>query len=430
MSQKSLNALFAAFVGLVVMLIVWPWGGQAGGLRTPETASQETSGFLRLNLTTSYAATPTPKGRGIFNPQGLENFFVALAQSHKQPVRVVHYGDSHTAADLWTGFLRERLQTAFGDGGPGYLTPANPFSGTRRNALSAADDGWIFDGIGRQAGARDGFYGLAGVSLSAEHADAALTLTSNANRYEIYYLKRPNGGRFALRTGGREVTKEPVSTAADVPQAGYEAFTLNGKGNHVMELRTLDDKPVRILGIVAERPTGLVYDALGINGARLKRWQDWSKTLLADNLRRRQPALVILAYGTNEVTDDDWTPENYTRLLAAVVRQVQQAAPDASILIVGPPERADKSLATERLPALIAAQKQAAAETGVAFWSAYDATGGAGMMATWVAAKWAQPDRVHLSRLGYQQLGALLYEDLRVAFEQLRTASRKPFPAE
>src|SRR5262249_8876515 len=32
------------------------------------------------------------------------------------PVRILQYGDSHTAADEWTGELRNRFQERFGDG--------------------------------------------------------------------------------------------------------------------------------------------------------------------------------------------------------------------------------------------------------------------------------------------------------------------------
>ena len=427
MSHKGRNALFVMFIGLLMILIFWPGGAAINSQAKLDFAPANLSNFTQLN---NAASSSRANVSGIFQPTALQHFFNALGESRRRPVRVVHYGDSHVAADLWTGFLRERLQTAFGDGGPGYLTPNNPFSVKRRGVISDASAGWVFDGIGRREGAKDGFFGLAGLSLSAERANDTLTLQAAANHYEVFYLKRPGGGRFELSAGGRKLTAEPVSTAGSVPSAGYQTFNIAGKGLRDIELRTLDDKPVRILGFVAERPTGLVYDALGINGARLKRWQDWSNTLMADNLRQRQPDLLIISYGTNEVTDEDWTPEGYTRLLTTIVRRVQTAVPEASILLAGPPERADNELAAQRLPSLIAAQKQAAQETGVAFWSGYDATGGAGTMALWVNAKWAQPDRVHLSRLGYQRLGALLYEDLRVAYEQLRANQRRPFPAE
>ena len=427
MSNNLRNLLFVLCLCAISLLIVWPWGGYTGDAHAPDTRNDARARHAVIFGKPAFLASPKPRGRGIVNAAALENFFRALAQSRSRPVRVLHYGDSHVAADILTAFIRNSLQSDFGDGGAGYLTPANPFSTQRRNVTTRASNGWTFDGIGRRESARDGFYGLAGISLSAERAGETLTLNAPGRHYEIFYLQRPGGGRFSVHTDGPDVD---IATQAEVPTPGYYAFVGAGAGAHDVEIRTLDDKPVRILGVVAERTAGVVYDVLGLNGARLRRWEDWSSLLLADNLRRRQPALVVLAYGTNEVSDTDWTPENYTRLLANVIRRVRQAVPEASVLVIGPPERADKELAAERLPALIAAQRRAAEANGAAFWSAYDAMGGAGTLENWVAAKWAQPDRIHFSRNGYQRLGALFYEDLRAAYQPRQKSSRRLFSAE
>ena len=54
----------------------------------------------------------------------------------------------------------------------------------------------------------------------------------------------------------------------------------------------------------AEGP-GVVYDALGINGARARAPARWDWAIVASNLRAAQPDLIIVAYGSNEVTDPD-----------------------------------------------------------------------------------------------------------------------------
>src|ERR1700761_83719 len=61
----------------------------------------------------------------------------------RDPVHVIHFGDSHTAADEWTGGLREMLQQRFGDGGSGFSVAGHPFLGYRRfDARSGASNGW------------------------------------------------------------------------------------------------------------------------------------------------------------------------------------------------------------------------------------------------------------------------------------------------
>src|SRR5206468_9976195 len=48
------------------------------------------------------------------------------------PVHILHFGDSHTAADDWTGGLRDLFKERFGDGGSGFSLAGHPFVGYRR----------------------------------------------------------------------------------------------------------------------------------------------------------------------------------------------------------------------------------------------------------------------------------------------------------
>ena len=81
------------------------------------------------------------------------------------PLRILHYGDSHTAADEWTGDLRSRFQEKFGDGGSGYSFAGRPWNGYRREDVrSGSTRGWHTDGLVGRTG--DGIYGLGGVSMS------------------------------------------------------------------------------------------------------------------------------------------------------------------------------------------------------------------------------------------------------------------------
>src|SRR6266545_4600022 len=58
------------------------------------------------------------------NAAALVPFFEMLYRQKtaqaESAVHIVHFGDSHTAADEWTGDLRSLFQSTFGDGGAGY----------------------------------------------------------------------------------------------------------------------------------------------------------------------------------------------------------------------------------------------------------------------------------------------------------------------
>src|SRR5215510_1393561 len=44
-----------------------------------------------------------------------------------KPVHIIQWGDSHTAADDFTGGLRDQFQQRFGNGGSGFSVAGRPF---------------------------------------------------------------------------------------------------------------------------------------------------------------------------------------------------------------------------------------------------------------------------------------------------------------
>ncbi|HEX8143973.1 MAG TPA: GDSL-type esterase/lipase family protein [Pyrinomonadaceae bacterium] len=376
------------------------------------------------------AQTATPqKVRGIENAQALDSFFQALAAAKSrrriEPVRVMHYGDSHTAADILTAEIRRSLQRDFGDGGAGYMSARNPFSTPRRGVQSGATSGWWMDGVGK-GGATDGIYGLAGFSLSTDRPNERAWIETACNHFEIYFLRQPGGGRIDITVNGASVLEQPLSLASDAPAPDYYTFDSPADRVQRIEVRTLGPGKVRLLGIVTEHlAPGVTYDVLGINGARATRLLGWNDTAFVDNIVQRKPDLIILAYGTNEVTDGDWSIESYQRMFANILRRFRRAAPQASILVYGPPDRADNGLAVAKMPAMIEAQRRAAIETGSAFWNSYAAMGGAGSMDAWASQGLGQGDRVHLTKDGYIRMGGMFYSDLMEAYKLFLTRPRR-----
>jgi lysophospholipase L1-like esterase len=368
--------------------------------------------------------------RGLENAAALEKFFSKLSTIKRriEPVRIMHFGDSHTAADILTAQIRNSFQRDFGDGGAGYMVPRNPMSTPRRGVLSGATSGWAIDGIGSRV-EPNGIYGLAGISLATTEADQRAWLETNCNHFEVYYLRQPGGGNIDILVDGQSVLEQPISLASDAPLPDYYTFDTPADRQHRIEVRTTTSGRTRILGIVTEHiAPGVSYDVLGINGARAKRLVSWNDTAFVDNIVQRKPDLIIVAYGTNEVTDDDWTIESYQRMFATILRRFRRAAPQASILVYGPPDRGDVALAGTKMPLMIEAQRRAAFEVGAAFWSSYGAMGGAGSMDVWASNGLGQGDHVHLTSAGYQRMGSMFYEDISDAYKKYLTRAPRSNP--
>jgi lysophospholipase L1-like esterase len=340
-----------------------------------------------------------------------ERFYRLSAGEDPAPVHIVHFGDSHSAADDWTGELRRLLKEKFGDGGSGFSLAGRPFAGYRRyDVQEGGSAGWRSDGL--RSGAGDGFFGLGGISISTRTAGQSVFIETNCDRLEIDYLQQPDGGDVALYD--RDELLQKLSTSGEL---GPGIFTYQpAKGAHHFILKTLDSKSTRLFGWVADKNTGVTYESLGINGTEASVILHWDENMFATYLERRSPGLVVLAYGTNEAFSGAWSAEKYQAMFSNVLRRIRLAAPAASILILGPPDswssHEGKLRPAAGLDRIIGAQKAACREIGCAFWDTRGRMGGPGSMREWVQAGLAQRDYVHFTPTGYRRLGTMLFEDL------------------
>jgi lysophospholipase L1-like esterase len=351
----------------------------------------------------------------IENPAALVPFLLRLSQFENGQstglLRVLHFGDSHTAADEWTGMIRHLLQSRFGDGGTGFLLPGRPFLGFRRlDTKSTATSGWTTEGLAQATG--DGLFGLGGTCISTRRAGESLSLAASGSRFELFYLKQPEGGRLSVSVDG---VSQPLIETDGEWGPGYFKVEVE-EGLHTLALRTLDAAPVRLFGWVAENRSGVTYESLGINGAQASLILNWNEELYDEHLKQRDPALIVLAYGTNEAGAKDWTEESYGAMFSDLIARLRKASPTASILVIGPPDRYIRSqgrmTVMDRVDMIVAAQRKAALSGGCAFWDIREGMGGKGSMRQWVAAGLAQPDYVHFTQDGYRLLGGALYEEL------------------
>lgn len=173
------------------------------------------------------------------------------------------------------------------------------------------------------------------------------------------------------------------------------------------------------------------YEAKGRNGARATDPLKWDWEAIADGFVDNPPALIVVAYGTNEAGDSDLDLGEYKAQFERLLQHYKEAAPDASLLVIAPPDRAIfrrgqwRTLA--RLPELIATQREATLNEGAAFWNQFAAIGGAGSSNRWAnrTPKLAQKDRVHLTLAGYELIADSLYAELMREYELYQQQTTK-----
>ncbi|WP_031497047.1 SGNH/GDSL hydrolase family protein [Bryobacter aggregatus] len=349
-----------------------------------------------------------------------------MEQSKEKNLHVLQYGDSHTASDDWANQLRVLFQGRFGNGGAGYSIAGRPFAGYRRyDVKSGQSTRWETEGLLTKGS--DGYYGLGGVSIAAQRAGETVYLDAEGQNVELSYLQQPGGGKFRVSIDGTETAT--ISTDGPLGPGYWSMATPEGLKRFTVE--TLSHAPVRLLGWVTERNQGLTWETLGINGAQANLSLRWEENQLRELVAKRNPGLIVFAYGTNEASNRDWTPETYRAMFRGVLQRFRAMAPGASFLVVGPPDRAQRVnrawVPVPKLDMISEAQRAVALEMGCAFWDLRERMGGSGAIQRWVYAGFAQGDFVHLTGAGYRLVGETLYKDLMAHYEEFRRIRQKVF---
>jgi lysophospholipase L1-like esterase len=363
--------------------------------------------------------------------RSLDRFFAALSRTQKKEPgavsRLLFFGDSVVASDFGTGTLRRLLQGRFGDAGHGFVLVANAWPQYFHNDVyRLADRGFK---MSRVVGPRvsDGLYGLGGVSFvglqglrSRVGTAKSGTFGRAVSKFEVAYLTTPGGGVLQVSVDG--APRDPIDTDGPEKRSGFTTIPVPD-GEHELELKTTR-APVRLFGVVLERDTpGVVLDAIGLVGARLRAIDESDDAHLAEALRWRAPNLVVYQFGANESADGYAYPmPEYHRTMRAVIVQVERAVPNAGCLVIGAMDRArkegDKLVTVPILPTMVAEQRAVAAEAGCAFYSAFDAMGGKGSMAKWVRKGFGAGDYTHPTSWGAEQLGKWIYAALMARYAE------------
>jgi lysophospholipase L1-like esterase len=376
----------------------------------------------------------------IDNNSALDHFYAALRDLHtgqsRRTVRIVHYGDSPTTADLITGDARDLLQERFGNAGPGFVLIAKPWAWYGHHGVDVSATGWKIDtAVGSM---REANYGLGGAIFTGPvGATSTLHLTAHdSTSIEVQYLDEPGGGTLEIFADGTPAGT--INTAGDAKKDNATTVSLP-PGTKQVQLR-VSGSPVQVFGVVfATNDRGLTYDSIGLNGASTT---VMSRAFNPDSfsiaLEHRNPDLVVINYGTNESGFPSYVEKQYEGELIRAIGRVRAALPDTSILIMSPMDRGERSgdqITTMRaIPEIVAIQQRVAEQTSCGFFNTYQAMGGNGTMGRWYDRRPAMvgADLIHPSPQGAHIVAQLLIGQLLIGYErymQTHPGSQPKLPA-
>ena len=260
---------------------------------------------------------------------------------------ILQIGDSHTAADYFTGELRQKLQARYGNGGVGYLDAGKPHIGVRSGAMKiTASPGWTYHSIQRSDNIAE--FWLSGFNAVATASGEVLTFASDTpvpfDSIEIEALRQPGGGAIDISLDGA------VKSSADLNGSTVEPVVLRLRPDGApsdrvrqIEIRTRGNGVVSIASIgVYQKQAGVSYNNIGYPGATIDLVNKFDEKLMADGLRRLDPQIVVLVFGTNEASKPNLDAPRYERNYEKAIARIQAALPNAKIVLVGPPDGAER----------------------------------------------------------------------------------------
>lgn len=345
----------------------------------------------------------------------LSRFLAALDETADHTVRVVHYGDSQIEEDRMTMTLRRALQTRYGGGGVGLIPlhqtiPTRTLSqvltvnGIRQTTRQGPQRNLVYGHKNQRR--TDGMYGVMGQVAAIGKPDSlslAFAPMGKKNYSESYFnrLRIWADGEFTGNLRGVQTPLDHRSTTLVLPDSTTRCtLSIIGAGN--------------IYGISLETETGVIVDNIPMRGSIGTIFTDIDSAQLADFYRETDTRLIIMQFGGNAIPHNEkpGTIQGVVSSLRKQVRYLQQCAPEADILFVGPGDMCtliDGRMTTyPLLPYMDNLLQKMAAQEHIAYFSLYRAMGGRDSMLRWQKNGWAGSDGVHFTRRGAEIAGEKL----------------------
>lgn len=340
----------------------------------------------------------------------LAPFYEKLAQlargQRKDHVRIAVWGDSNMTADMITGRLRRQLQGRYGDGGHGYVALAKPWRWYDHQDVHHDGTWWYFKQIATSTDpVKDRHYGFANIAAESNEFRAKAWVATappgspvgrSANRFDVFYLKRPDGGELTLLLDGEEHKR--LSTRAARVEAGFERVE-TFEGPHRLEVHVRGNGTVRLFGVALERGTpGLVLDSLGTGALNFQQMAIVRSDTRRPMLERRGYDLAVFLLGTTM-----FALAHHKRWAKDVIDDVRAALPGVAVLLMSPPDAMKAYRDAHSDPRIVEVRDQIreiAEENGAAFWDFREAMGGDAAIKAFIQRGLAMVDRVHLKKPG------------------------------
>lgn len=357
----------------------------------------------------------------------LDAFFEKMQNAGNRHLRIMHYGDSQIECDRISGILRQEFQEEFGGCGVG-LVPALQTvpTYTTGQTISGEPEQYMAFGPADLRGS-DNFYGP--MAKRTEVWGSTITLSARGGKDYSHSCSFNKVTILTKDSADLNLTVKGDTIELDTANVGEMYFyTANlERGAYSATIRV--NGHASILGIQLDGSRGVSVDNLPMRGCSGPELLNISRASMSPFFARENVGLILLQYGGNSVPylSKAKLPAHKDRM-KNMISMFRRMAPDAKIIFIGPSDMANvDSTGTittySVLPEVVKTLREAANESGAAFWNMYDVMGGKGSMTKWVNSGLAGSDYVHFTPAGAKKMAHMLYETLQFYYKFYRFRS-------
>lgn len=431
----------------------------------------------------------TFSGNGIGNSIALFGFYQKLYQLEKikkGKINIVHIGDSHIQADLFTAKIRRDVQGVFGNGGFGFTFPYSVAKTNNSAPIRYAAAGNfqsyrnIYPDLSKPVG-------LSGIALETNNNDFAIQLNVKDSQYDFTKVKvitPQNTNLFAVSVASKNIVierqvpktithkiksgevlgsianKYNVSVTAlknanglknnniragkvlKIPTNGTQSRSSTKTEYIPIELEKADyyyeynsEKSLDKIAIVPNAGAtdfalnGLVLenDNAGVIyhsiGVNGAKGVDFNKfTLFNEQLPALHPDLVIISLGTNESFDRQ-SAAFYFSQIEKMIAGIKEKSPEACVLVMtSPPSVLHRKYQNTYIEEYASAIQENTSALNYGIWDLLNVFGGNKAISRNSSKGYMAKDKVHYSKAGYEKQADLFFEAFMQSYELYKSS--------
>ena len=401
----------------------------------------DTLQVARKKPSIDFSSIDTTKIVRLHYPDNKQEFLNKLNNYlNSESCRIIHYGDSQLEGDRISAYIRNRLQGMYGGSGPGFIPIKQSYE--QISAKVTPSEEWVrLASFNRRVKRMDpADYGVY-TTLSRFHPyvhqdDTTKVFEPYLQRASIriepsrmLYRKLGQYNRIGLHYGNCTVPTsikvfkdgELFKEETLIEDGQYHEFSMEFEATPkevLIELESMESP--NFYGLTLDASKGISLDNVAMRGASGTIFVKLDKSSFDQMAKNLDPKVIIFQYGGNTVPylKTKKSVDNYVNYVKSNVNWVRRHNRDVSVIFIGPSDMATSVngnwVSYPLLPYLDQKLKEMCMSNEMAYWSMYEAMGGANSMPYWVEQKWAGSDYTHFTANGNRIISELFFTALQL----------------